>query len=323
MTERFSNHPIRIEDRRRFQDFRVETALLKSDLSIYERMVYVVLCSYASREGECFPSVGTIAESAGCSERQVQRALQRLENLRVIRKSAAYRPGTSRQLANLYTLVGFRGPQGEGCLSVTHQWTGGVTGGHRGGDCQSPQVLPDEPKDKEQEKIPDTLYPAASAAGGDREEGPGPREQDTQRPLKRDDDTHTLYPREKPDQEKPEVTRESVPSAFRETYDLFLLKTGRTGISESELARIEGLEKLHTPSRVQAEISKSLERFKNPRRPGFHPRDPSELTWHYLWDVLKNQKSGKAKQEERATTAGGRRNDPKWLKQLEAWGNGG
>ena len=330
MTEGSSNHssPIRIEDRRRFQDFRVETALLKSDLTIYERMVYVVLCSYASREGECFPSVGTIAESAGCSERQVQRALQRLEDLRVIRKSAVYRPGTSRQLANLYTLVGFRGkgentPRGEGCLPVTHQLTGGVTGGHRGGDCQSPQVLPEEPEDKEQEKIPDTLYPEADASAKDhRGEGPEPRAEDPQRPRKRDDDTHTLHPGEKPDQEKPEVTREQIPSAFRETYDLFLLKTGRTGITESERARIEALEKLHIPSRVQAEISKSLERFRNPKRPGFHPRDPGELTWHYLWDVLKNQKSGKARQEEKQP-AGGRRNDPKWLKQLEVWANGG
>jgi AraC-like DNA-binding protein len=308
MTERFSNHPIRIEDKRRFQDFRVETALLKSDLSTYERMVYVVLCSYASREGECFPSLETVASGSGCSVRQVQRALRVLEEKGVLRCLAQYRPQDKRQTANVYSILGFPngqpGDTGKRKESqvITAPSGGRVTIGHPPGDCQSPQeVEPGEVQEKEE--LPDTLYPAAGAA----ERG-----------------EQSLFPGEKGQapQEKPEVTRESVPSAFRETYDLFLLKTGRTGITESELARIEALEKLHTPSRVQAEISKSLERFKNPRRPGFHPRDPSELTWHYLWDVLKNQKSGKARQEEQQP-AGGRRNDPKWLKQLETWANGG
>lgn len=304
--------PIHIEDKRRFQDFRVETALLRTDLSIYERMVYVVLCSFASREGECFPSIGTIARSAGCSERQVQRALLRLEEIKVVRKASAYRPGTSKQLANLYTLVGFRvkGEEGEGCLAVTPDFPGGVTGGHRVGDCQSPQVLPEEPKEKDT----DTLYPAAAAAVKQNEDTPafGYRKAETD----------TSLPREKPDQEKPEVTREDVPAAFRETYDLFLLKTGKKGISWEELARIEALEKLHVPSRVQAEITNALERFRNPKRPGFYPRDPGELTWHYLWDALKNQKSGKAQQEGKRQPAAGRRHDPKWLKQLEAWEKG-
>ena len=308
MTERLSNHPIRIEDKRRFQDFRVETALLKSDLSTYERMVYVVLCSYASREGECFPSLETVASGSGCSVRQVQRALRVLEEKGVLRCLAQYRPQDKRQTANVYSILGFpNGQPGDTerkneSPTVTPPLGGRVTIGHPPGDCQSPQEV--EPSEvQEKKELPDTLYPAAGAA----ERG-----------------EQSLFPGEKGQapQEKPEVTRESVPSAFRETYDLFLLKTGRTGITELELARIEALEKLHTPSRVQAEISKSLERFKNPRRPGFHPRDPSELTWHYLWDVLKNQKSGKARQEEKQP-AGGRRNDPKWLKQLETWANGG
>jgi AraC-like DNA-binding protein len=297
---------IRIEDRRRFQDFRVEMALLKSSLSIYERMVYVVLCSFASREGECFPSVGTIAKSAGCSERQVQRALQKLEEIRVVRKSPAYRSGTSGQLANTYTLVGFRN---EAVQSVTPKAEGGVTTSHRGGDCQSPQVLPDEPREKE--KIPDTLYPEAVASAGEKgADAPGPS------------DTHTPYLQEIPYPEKLRVSREQVPPAFRETFDLFLLKTGRKEITREELALIEALEKIHIPSRVQAEITGALDRFRNPKRLGCHPRDPSELTWHYLWDALKNQKSGKALQEEKRRPPGGRRLDPKWLKQLETWEKG-
>jgi len=310
MTEKRWDHPIRIEDKRRFQDFRVEIALLKSDLSTYERMVYVVLCSYASREGECFPSLETVASGAGCSVRQVQRALRVLEEKGILRCLAQYRPGDMRQTANVYTILGFPNGQAGNAenqmerQAVTLPSGGRVTIGHPPGDCQSPQeVDPGE----ELKRLPDTLYPAAGAAGkGGR--SPTPETPGTQPRLP---------------QEKPEVTRESVPSAFRETYDLFLLKTGRTGIAESELARIWALEKLHTPSRVQEEISKSLERFKNPRRPGFHPRDRSELTWHYLWDVLKNQKSGKAKQEERQKRQAEREVDPAWRKQVEAWERGG
>jgi hypothetical protein len=315
MTENVAVNPnqaahIRIEDKRRFQDFRVETALLKTDLSIYERMVYVVLCSFASREGECFPSIGTIAKSAGCSERQVQRSLQKLEEIKVIRKSPAYRPGTSRQLANLYSLVGFRTKveEGVGCLAVTPVFPGGVTGGHRGGDCQSPQVLPEELK--EQEKIPNTLYSEAGASAGEKgadDSGPS--------------DAPAPCPQGIPYQEKPEVKREEIPAAFRETFDLFLLKTGRQGITREELARLEALEKIHVPSRVQETITKALERFKNPRKPGSHQREPSELTWHYIWDVLKNQRSSGAGKA--AGRKAERRLDPKWVKQAEAWAKSG
>lgn len=116
------------------------------------------------------------------------------------------------------------------------------------------------------------------------------------------------------------MKREEVPAAFRETFDLFLLKTGRQGITREELARIEALEKIHIPSRVQETITKALERFRNPRKPTPHPREPSDLTWHYLWDVLKNQRSsGVGKATERKAE---RRLDPKWLKQLEAWEKG-
>ena len=317
MTEKRWDHPIRIEDKRRFQDFRVEIALLKSDLSTYERMVYVVLCSYASREGECFPSLETVASGSGCSVRQVQRALRGLEEKGIIRCLANFRPGDMRQTANVYTILGF--PNGQAGnpenqmerQAVTLPSGGRVTIGHPPGDCQSPQEV--DPRE-ELKRLPDTLYPAAGAA---RPGGPSPT------PEAEIGDTHSRHPQENPHQEKPEVTREQVPSAFRETYDLFLLKTGRAGINESELARIEALEKLHTPSRVQEEISKSLERFRNPRKPGFHPRDRSELTWHYLWDALKSQKSGKARQEERQKRQAEREVDPAWRKQVEAWERGG
>jgi hypothetical protein len=315
MTENVSSNPnqpahIQIEDKRRFQDFRVETALLKTELSIYERMVYVVLCSFASREGECFPSIGTIAKSAGCSERQVQRSLTILEALNVVKKTSVYRQGTSKQLANLYTLVGFRAKteEGEGCLAVTPVFPGGVTGGHRGGDCQAPQVLPEELK--EQEKIPNTLYSEAGASAGEK----GAEDSGSS-------DTPVPYPQGIPYQEKPEVKREEVPSAFRETFDLFLLKTGRQGITREELSRIEALEKIHVPSRVQETITKALERFRNPRKPGSHPREPSELTWHYIWDVLKNQRSSGAGKV--AGRKAERRLDPKWVKQAEAWAKSG
>ena len=75
----------------------------------------------------------------------------------------------------------------------------------------------------------------------------------------------------------------------------------------------------HAPG-SQSEILKALERF------GRSGRAPCELDWNYLWDSLRHQKTGKTatggKGNGSSESGGGRRHDPKWLKQLEAWEKG-
>ena len=50
----------------------VESRILQSgELSVYEKTVYCVLCSFAdNKTGICYPSYETIAARAGCSGRK-------------------------------------------------------------------------------------------------------------------------------------------------------------------------------------------------------------------------------------------------------------
>ncbi|SCL42168.1 helix-turn-helix domain-containing protein [Micromonospora aurantiaca (nom. illeg.)] len=57
----------------------VKDALRAShDLKPTERLVLVAIVAHANADGDAWPSVATIADYVGCSERTVQRALRRL-----------------------------------------------------------------------------------------------------------------------------------------------------------------------------------------------------------------------------------------------------
>ncbi|PYC73903.1 hypothetical protein C7C45_06100 [Micromonospora arborensis] len=60
----------------------VKAALLATrDLGKNERAVAIAIAAHANQEGHAWPSVATLAEYAGCSERTVQRALAKLVQL--------------------------------------------------------------------------------------------------------------------------------------------------------------------------------------------------------------------------------------------------
>jgi predicted transcriptional regulator len=61
-----------------------ENTILELDLSVYEKMVYAVLCSHAQKEGPAFPSIKTIAKEASCSRSKVFEALKKLEEIGLI-----------------------------------------------------------------------------------------------------------------------------------------------------------------------------------------------------------------------------------------------
>ena len=80
-----------------------ENTILDLDLSIYEKMVYIVLCSHAKKDGPAFPSVKTIAREASCSRTKVFEALNTLEERGIIsRESRIF--GNRGQTSNLYTI---------------------------------------------------------------------------------------------------------------------------------------------------------------------------------------------------------------------------
>jgi hypothetical protein len=99
----------KIIDKRRNWEARVEMAILKrpsSELSVYDKLVYAILCGHANRDGNAMLYVRTIAEEASCSERQARRALSALEarHLLVRRPQSAAGQG---QTFNIYEVYGF------------------------------------------------------------------------------------------------------------------------------------------------------------------------------------------------------------------------
>ena len=78
--------------------------LLSEELSIYEKMVYCVLCSFADNEtGICYPSYETIAARAGCSRRKAIACIETLVEKGLLRKEErATKNGGNR--TNIYYL---------------------------------------------------------------------------------------------------------------------------------------------------------------------------------------------------------------------------
>ncbi|MEU9742884.1 helix-turn-helix domain-containing protein [Micromonospora chersina] len=108
----------------------MKSALLATrDLGKNERAVAIAIAAHANHDGNAWPSVATLAEYAGCSERTVQRALAKLVQLGrlVVTKVAGI-------ATRVYRLVLGQGvssaPQG-----VTNQPVG-VTDQGTGGDSQ-------------------------------------------------------------------------------------------------------------------------------------------------------------------------------------------
>jgi predicted transcriptional regulator len=80
-----------------------ENTILDLDLSIYEKMVYIVLCSHAKKDGPAFPSVKTIAREASCSRTKVFEALNTLEERGIIGRECRIFENRG-QTSNLYEI---------------------------------------------------------------------------------------------------------------------------------------------------------------------------------------------------------------------------
>ena len=85
----------------------VESRILQSgELSVYEKTVYCVLCSFADNEtGVCYPSYETIAARAGCSRRKAIACIETLAEKGLLRKEErATKNGGNK--TNIYYLHG-------------------------------------------------------------------------------------------------------------------------------------------------------------------------------------------------------------------------
>lgn len=78
----------------------------------------------------------------------------------------------------------------------------------------------------------------------------------------------TTPPTTVPSEPEPEIYPVAdAPRAMRPTAEYLLMKTGRIALTETELSALRTLEAHHVPARVQAEIDKAVERFKQRGRP--------------------------------------------------------
>ncbi|GHS84963.1 hypothetical protein AGMMS49957_00050 [Synergistales bacterium] len=81
-----------------------ENTILDLNLPIYEKMVYIALCSHAKKDGPCYPSVKKIAEEASCSRTKVFEALKTLEEHGIIARDSRIFEGRG-QTSNLYEII--------------------------------------------------------------------------------------------------------------------------------------------------------------------------------------------------------------------------
>jgi DNA-binding MarR family transcriptional regulator len=69
--------------------FYLENDLLdREDLTIYEKMIYIVIARFVDKEDRAFPSVPTIAKNGSMSERQVQMIINSLVRKGLIKKES-------------------------------------------------------------------------------------------------------------------------------------------------------------------------------------------------------------------------------------------
>jgi len=89
--------------------FYLENELLdREDLSIYEKMLYIVIARYVDKEDKEFPSVPTIAKKGSISERQVQMIINSLVKKGLIKKESRINKYNKSKTSNLYTLLSIK-----------------------------------------------------------------------------------------------------------------------------------------------------------------------------------------------------------------------
>ena len=149
----------KLVDKRKSWEARVEMRIFeipKDELGAYDKLVYAILCGHANRAGNAWPRIGTIADEASCSERQVQRALANLEACGLLVRIPQITEADG-QIANVYEIYGIDAYTPGDCQSP-----GGTTGSRGAGDQQSgPIEVLEQPQDNSSKKD----YPPTPQAG--------------------------------------------------------------------------------------------------------------------------------------------------------------
>ncbi len=94
--------------------FYLENDLLdREDLTIYEKMIYIVIARYVNKEDKAFPSIPTIAKKGSMSVRQVQLIINSLVKKGLIKKEPRINKYNKSKTSNLYTLLSVKRNQSD------------------------------------------------------------------------------------------------------------------------------------------------------------------------------------------------------------------
>ena len=112
-----------LKDNREKNWFMVENELIDNlNLTIYEKMVYMVLVRHANEDSSCFPSITTIAKKAGCGTTKVKTVIKDLEDKKLIIKQKRSKAGKKENDSNLYLVMSVVGRSPH---DLGHDTTGG------------------------------------------------------------------------------------------------------------------------------------------------------------------------------------------------------
>ncbi|MBU5307566.1 helix-turn-helix domain-containing protein [Clostridioides mangenotii] len=112
-----------LKDNREKNWFMVENELIDNlNLTIYEKMVYMVLVRHANEDSSCFPSITTIAKKAGCGTTKVKTVIKDLEDKKLIIKQKRTKSGKKENDSNLYLVMSVVGRSPH---DLGHDTTGG------------------------------------------------------------------------------------------------------------------------------------------------------------------------------------------------------
>jgi hypothetical protein len=280
-------------------------------LSPCDKTVFSVICGHVNVQTRSCPlRVKTLAEEVGCSVRSVQESLKALVGRGVIERIERFEHG--KQKASIYKIIGrhaacYRGAdsapfaepsenRGADSAPIVESCT------HRGAkndtpSLQEPNIYDTKdysPSEREtsfpvNENFYETTVPQETIRHLEDTDCPSETTLGETGQNETRESEAPLFVCESPfgvNGTDP-IAPDEVPPAMRETVDYFLLKTGRSGIEPEELSALIALEKIHTPTRVNKEISKAVERFRRKGTP------LSALTLVYVYKSLQYQNSTK------------------------------
>ena len=105
--------------------------LLNPNISIYEKIIYSVLCCHAGSRKSCFPSLRTLQRETGIKKRnKVIECINNLQKIGLIKKLQSKFEGTNGHRTNVYEITGV--------VTVDYQM---VTKSYKGGNRGLPEVV--------------------------------------------------------------------------------------------------------------------------------------------------------------------------------------